>query len=195
MSLLLLGVLLGGLLGLITGGTVHNIAAYRLRGEGVLLLSLIAQSAAPVISVLTTMATQPKVLVYALWAPCAIVAMCVTAINLRRAGMWMALVGLMSNLLVVLANGGMPVLGRNAELVDAGITAIEEGISSSWLHVPADASTHLLFLSDVFPVSIPIGQSLMLSLGDILLATGLALYLFAAAHSDFDGEAAHSALR
>lgn len=195
MSLLLLGVLTGGLVGLITGGTARNMAASRLRGEGVLLISLVVQSAAPAMSVLAAGTLRPTLLVHALWAPCAIAAMCVTAVNFRRTGMWMVLTGLMSNLLVVLANGGMPVLGRNAELVGGGAAAIERSLGDSWLHVTADASTRFLFLSDVIPVSIPVGPNLMLSLGDILLATGLALYLFAAAHHNPEGGAAVSGLR
>jgi hypothetical protein len=195
MSLLFAGALLGGLFGLMTGGSIKKMAACRLRGEAILLLTLIAQSVLPVFFDLPTIGAQAAVFVYALWVTCVLVVAGITAINLRSEGMPLVLVGLMANLTVILANTGMPVLARNLELTSAGATAIETGLSDSWLHVAADASTRFLFLSDVIPVHMPVGQSFMLSLGDVLLVTGLAGYLFAAAHGNADRGTVHSVLR
>ena len=76
-------------------------------------------------------------------------------------GMPLVLMGVMANLLVVVVNDGMPVLGD----------ALGPGIAVGGFYLPASAATHLVWLGDVLPD--PSGKWLM-SLGDLLLIVGAA---------------------
>ena len=83
-------------------------------------------------------------------------------------------VGLLMNLTVVAANGGMPVSGRAVE--SAGGTA-------STLATDAGAKHHLMSdrdlfaaLGDVIPIPPPAG--VVLSIGDVLLYAGMAWFVF-----------------
>lgn len=86
--------------------------------------------------------------------------------NRARAGFPLALLGLVLNVLVIAANSGMPV-SENA-LVRSGLelSALDQR------HVASGAETHLNFLGDVIPVA---GK--VLSIGDVLMALGLLLFL------------------
>jgi hypothetical protein len=96
--------------------------------------------------------------------------------NRERAGMWLAGVGILLNLTVILANGGMPVL-REAAVVAGGFTGeIDLAGSFNYKHVVLDRSTRLPFLADVIPMRVA-GHGQVISLGDVFLAVGLGRFL------------------
>ena len=100
------------------------------------------------------------------------------AINLRSFGVLVASVGLVCNALVIAANGGyMP--ARRAALSTAGVLYAGDSAANSRL---ADGSTRFAFLGDVFalPKGMPLAN--VFSIGDILIAAGLALLIVLAMH-------------
>jgi MFS family permease len=124
------------------------------------------------------------------------------AANRRYPGFLLALVGVVSNGIVILWNAGrMPIW--EPSLYAAGFTVAD--VSSS-LHVllppPLDASflLHLGPLSDVVPIPIPFVRNVA-SIGDVFLYAGLAMFMFAAVlgrpswmereDAAFDSAAAH----
>ena len=100
--------------------------------------------------------------------------------NRSLPGMPLVLLGLGLNLVVVAANGGMPV--RGGALVDAGLVepgelpAVDLG-ARRHLESPDD---HLAFLGDV--VAVPALREVV-SAGDLVLAAGLAAVAFGAVRS------------
>jgi len=95
--------------------------------------------------------------------------------NRSKPGMWIAGLGVLMNFIVIAANGGMPVLAGAAE-VASGFTVADPDLSGSFKHVPLDASSQLTFFADVIPLRL-IGIGEVISLGDILLALGLGVFL------------------
>jgi hypothetical protein len=92
------------------------------------------------------------------------------ALNYRLPGMIAAALGLALNLLVISANGAMPV--ATGATTGVNPQAADSGFKHEWL----DDSTVLPWLADVIPVR-PLGS--VLSLGDILLAAGIGYFVFA----------------
>jgi hypothetical protein len=90
--------------------------------------------------------------------------------NRDRRGLWLAGLGIMFNLAVIAANGGMPVSSEAASLAAGGSADLVFGAK----HVALDLDSHLAFLADVIPVR-PLRQ--VLSIGDVFLAVGLGRFL------------------
>ncbi len=88
-------------------------------------------------------------------------------VNRALPGLLIAGIGMALNVLVITANGAMPVLERSAEA--AGITQSLE--DASLKHEPLDDDTVLPWLGDAIPVP-PFKE--VLSVGDVVLALGLA---------------------
>jgi hypothetical protein len=79
-------------------------------------------------------------------------------------------VGLLLNLVVVGANGGMPVSAAAVERAGGSPTALAEGEAAK--HHVADGDDLFAPLGDVIPIPQPIG--VVLSVGDLLLYLGMA---------------------
>ena len=95
--------------------------------------------------------------------------------NLRLHGVPVVLAGLVLNIAVIVANGGMPV--RAAAVVDAGIVGPEEVGSvdrGSTRHLEGDDDV-LVLLGDVLPVA-PLRE--VVSIGDLVLAAGAGYVVF-----------------
>lgn len=92
--------------------------------------------------------------------------------NRRLPGVPLVALGLLLNALVVTANGAMPVSRYAA--ARAGVDFSAAAPASDARHEPADARTRLLLLGDVVPLALPPRREVV-SLGDCLLAAGLAL--------------------
>lgn len=86
-------------------------------------------------------------------------------LNRHLPGLLPSGVGLASNVVVIVANGAMPVSIAAARIADAG-TAFTRGIG----HEPMTSTTTLPWLADVIPVP---GLGLVISAGDLVLAAGL----------------------
>lgn len=92
--------------------------------------------------------------------------------NRRLPGVPLLAAGLLLNALVVAANGAMPVSRYAA--ARAGVAVRAAAAPGDPRHRIADAATRLTALGDVVPVALPPRREVV-SLGDCLLAAGLAL--------------------
>jgi hypothetical protein len=97
-----------------------------------------------------------------------------SASRLREAllGIYLLALGWLLNLLVISANGGMPV--SRAAVVRAGLPWTDVRDGSLFKHVPAGPGTPLRFLGDVIPVP-PVHR--VISLGDIVLLLGIVVFV------------------
>ena len=91
-------------------------------------------------------------------------------LNRELPGMLLAAIGLVLNVLVIAANGAMPVSEEAAETAGMGSIA-EVGLK----HEPLTDDTLLPFLADVIPVP---GIAKIVSLGDLFLAAGIAWLVY-----------------
>jgi hypothetical protein len=157
-----LALLLGLIAGLAAGGKVRNLMGLRLRYEAVLLTAFVVQGIARG-RIAGTDATPWGMPVWVV----ASVALCVLlAANLKLSGALVAASGVLLNLLVVLANGGMPVAASN---VDAGGAVAQ---SASFYH-SANGGTLAIWVGDAMEFALG-GAQFLLSPGDTLLAVGVA---------------------
>lgn len=102
--------------------------------------------------------------------------MILVILNRSKPGMWIVGLGVLMNFTVIAINGGMPVLAGAAE-VASGFTVTDPNLSGSYKHVLLDESSRLTFFADVVPLRIGSLGHEVLSLGDILLALGLGVFL------------------
>jgi MFS transporter, DHA3 family, macrolide efflux protein len=171
------GILLGLLLGLLAGGRLGNLAEIRLRWTALLVAAVVirfateaaldAQIGAVEALRLPLLASAFGILLVTLW------------VNRTYPGLSLAFLGVLSNALVILANGGyMPIWGP--ALSAAGLT--EADVNRAF-HTIVDAGAsdflgRLLILGDVIPVPVDVIRNVY-SLGDLFLTLGLAFFLFA----------------
>ena len=171
------GILLGLVLGLLAGGKLRNLAEIQLRWSWLLVVAVVLRFATEAalganIGVVETLrlpllAGAFAILLVALWA------------NRTYPGLSLAFLGVLSNTLVILVNGGfMPIW--SPALTAAGLT--EADVTRSF-HVVVDAAApdfigRLLILGDVIPAPIAFIRNVY-SLGDLFLTLGLAFFLFA----------------
>jgi hypothetical protein len=92
--------------------------------------------------------------------------------NLRLPGMALAAVGLVLNVLVIATNGAMPVSTEVIEATGGSDTEEIGGLK----HERLTDDTRFAFLGDV--IAVP-GLREVLSLGDVLLALGIAYFVYA----------------
>ena len=171
------GILLGLVLGLLAGGRLRNLAEVHLRWTGLLVAALVLRFA-------TEAALNAGIdVVEALRLPLLVAAFGVLLIplwvNRTYPGLSLAFLGVLSNGLVILVNGGYMPIWEPA-LAYAGLTPAD--VTRSF-HVIVDANAQdflgrLLILGDVIPVPISFIQNVY-SLGDLFLGLGLAFFLFA----------------
>lgn len=158
-----MALLLGVIAGLAAGGKVRNLMEFRLRYEIVLLVAFVAQGVARG-RIAGTHATSWGMLVWI----AASVSLCVLLVaNLKHAGALVAAAGVLLNLLVVLANGGMP--------VTAGEGGVGGAIAqSAGFYRLANDGTLALWAGDAMELAIG-GAQFLVSPGDVLLAVGVAI--------------------
>ena len=176
--MLLSGIVLGLVAGLAAGGRFDNLLAVRLRWTLLLFLAVALRlGTEAALQRNVALADQFRMPLLALAYGILIVALWV---NRTRPGIGMALVGSVLNATAILANGGfMPVWDqalRGAELSPSDILS-----PIHFLLATTDASEFLLRagpLGDVIPIPIPMIRN-VLSIGDVLLALGLAFFAFA----------------
>lgn len=173
--MLIVGILIGLLLGLLSGGRISNLASIQLRWVGLLFAAVVIRFGTEIalnndVAIVDTLrlpllATGFGLLLAGLW------------VNRGYPGLSLAFVGILSNGVVIVANGGyMPIWQTSLEAV--GLTA-DDITSALHVVVPGSASDflfNLLILGDIIPV--PFVQNVA-SLGDLFLTLGLAFFLFA----------------
>ncbi|MRS13175.1 MAG: hypothetical protein EG823_08950 [Actinobacteria bacterium] len=178
--MILLEVILAGLLlSLATGGSLRNLVHEQLKAEWVLLLLLPTQLAWPAISERLGLDCALSIIVWLLMmAGLAVTLM----LNARR--QWMlafAALGIAMNILVIGANQAMPVSIKAASEIGATRPVFRDALDTDCLHEEMTDSTVLTALADVVAVPGPEWQRGVLSVGDMLLALGLAGWMYSAA--------------
>jgi len=165
-------VVLGLVLGWSCGGSFQVLKSVRLRFEIPLVLLFVVQAIARG----RIAGTGATVFGVALWvAACIALCFCL-APNRREPGIWIAAVGLVLNVLVVLLNGGMPVAVPGA--VDSGSTAALIRESLGFYQI-AGRSTIGAELGDSMLLRLSTAK-LLLSPGDVVLAVGVVVFVSAA---------------
>jgi MFS family permease len=173
-----LGVFLGLGLGLLVGGRIDNLINVRLRWLPVLLAAAAARfgldAALAGGSVPDGLRLWLVIVTYVLLTGMLLV-------NRSLPGLTAAALGTAANGLAIIANGGwMPVWRSSLEAAGLDSTAIHSNFHRM-LTGPVDGSffAHGGPLVDIIPIPIPMLQSVA-SVGDLLLAAGLGLFVFAA---------------
>ncbi len=156
MALTVLALVVGGLIGLCTGGRPRYIAQHHVQAWWLLLLGVVLQLAAarvdlgsPGVNNAAVLAGYVCLLMFA-------------AMNRSLVGMGIVVVGLAANALVIGINGGMPV--RPAAVAAAHV-------DYGRLHHAEGPGDRLSWLGDVIPAR---RLHLVLSFGDLILAVGVA---------------------
>ena len=160
MSLVLVVLAAGLVLGRLGGGTLDRLGGVVLRRRRLVLLALLAQ-------LLGTVVGGPVFPVALVASACLVTSF--LAVNRGLRGSGLVALGLLANALVVGANGAMPV-SRDAA-ARAGV--VDPVVARDLRHEPAGAATRLPWLGDVVPVPLPVRPEVV-SPGDVLVAAGLA---------------------
>ena len=151
------------------GGSAHHLAATTFRHPWLVFVGLVVQVGVQITGPsFLDASTTLLVLLFSM----ALIALFLL-LNLKRPGMGLAATGLLLNIVVIGANGAMPVHRPSAERAGVPISFQEGGVK----HEVMDASTHLPWLGDA--IALPLLKS-VLSLGDVLLALGVALFVYRA---------------
>ncbi len=177
--MLLVACILGIVGGLLAGGRLSNLLSVRLRYGALILVPLLLRIATQwlleqgvdlVDQIRTPLfALSFGVLAAALW------------LNRSQAGLLLAMAGVAANGIAIVVNGGyMPVY-----VPAVGIAGLSETDLSPVFHVPLPDELGVDFLlaagplGDILPITIPLLANVV-SLGDVLLASGIAWFLFSA---------------
>jgi MFS family permease len=173
------GILLGLLLGLLSGGRLQNLAVIQLRWTWLLLAALILRYATEaglsahigIIEMLRLplLAGAFGLLLVALW------------VNRGYPGLSLAFLGILSNAIVIVANGGfMPIWDVSLEAAGMTLADVNRAFHQVVSVDTADFLGRALILGDVIPLPIPFEPLRNVSsLGDVFLSLGLAFFLFA----------------
>jgi MFS family permease len=172
------GIVVGLVLGLLAGGSIGNLGAVRLRWVGILMFAVILrfgtefgliQGNAVVDTFrLPLFMTAFLLLLAALW------------VNRSQPGLRLAFVGILSNTIAIVANGGhMPIWIRSLEAANFTLADV---VSPFHTTLPEEANLDFFLhagpLGDIIPIPLPIIQNVA-SIGDVFLTAGLAFFLFA----------------
>ena len=155
-------------LGVARGGTLEALAATPLRWVPLLFFGLGLQLVAAVWS--PAWLTRPWALLVIVVSNLAILVF--VAVNRLLPGMLIADVGVALNLLVILLNGAMPVSAGAARA--AGVATEPRAVAIK--HERMTSTTALPWLGDAIPTP---GLGEVLSIGDLLLAAGIARLVYA----------------
>ena len=180
--MLILSLVIGIGLGLLAGGSILNLGTVRLRVMSFLFLGLalryMTQFAIESGNELADAFRLPlfaggfTLLLLGLWA------------NREQPGLPLAFVGILFNAVAVVTNGGcmpvwQPAIVAAGLPIDGDVSAFDKVVSAtSACAVPGDFLAVAGALGDVLPIPIPFIRNVA-SIGDFLLAAGLAFFLFA----------------
>ncbi len=165
MEIVAIAVALGLTFGLISGGSLKQLAETRFRWLAILFAGFVLQI---VLGSWRPAWMSDDLRFWGLLASNGLVVVFLAA-NLRLPGMWLAAIGLAFNVAVIGANGAMPV-SQDAVESYGGAAPTDRG---GFKHEPLNDSTTLGWLADVIPIP-PLNR--VISVGDVVLACGI-LYL------------------
>ncbi len=161
MQWILLALVVSMIVGLMRGGKLRNLTEMRVKlwwllplGFLVLAASSLVPDDNPELAVGLVLGSYVPLLLF-VW------------LNRNLTGIWIAGIGILMNFTVIAANGGMPVLLEAARIAgESGDLVLDAK------HVLLDNATRIPFLADIIPL-----PGAVLSLGDVFLAIGVAVFL------------------
>ncbi len=177
--MLLIAVILGVLAGLAAGGRLSNLLSARLRFGALIVAGLLLRMVTQwLIDQGVDVIEQLRLPLFALSFGLVVVALW---LNRSQPGLLLAMVGVAANGLAIVLNGGyMPVYLPAVELVGLSVDDLSATFNTP---LPTDIGWEFLLaggpLGDVLPIGIPFLPN-VISLGDVLLAAGIAWFLFSA---------------
>jgi hypothetical protein len=166
--LLLYAIAVGLIAGLLTGGRIAALASLRIRWLGVAVVGLVFQLAlfSPFV------AQQVGELGPSLYVASTVAVFAALVRNLDLPGLPIVALGAALNLLVIVANGGFMPSDPVAWQALSGVAALPtDDYTNSALTGPGTA---LAWLGDVFVLPRPIPLANVFSIGDVLIAVGIA---------------------
>lgn len=171
--LFLLAIIIGMAAGALRHGRLSNLPSLNLRSVWILLIALLIQA-------LIFPLFLPQPLLPFATAPLHLMSYALVVVwiflNLRTRPMWLVGVGGLSNLVVLVANGGYMPVSLDA-LVQAGQanTASHLAVAGVYANViPMGADTRLNALGDILAMPDWVPLARVFSLGDIVIAVGIA---------------------
>ena len=170
-------VLAGLVVGRAAGGSLGRVSRLRLRGEVAILVTFVLQGIARGRIVGTSATTWGLVV----WLAASITLVCLLGLNGTMPGVAIAAGGTLLNSVVVLANGAMPVLPAVGTHIDPLMVATMSG----GFYSVAQAGTLGVWAGDVLPLRV-LEHTYLLSAGDVLLATGVAVLIAASTLGQVD---------
>jgi hypothetical protein len=174
-------VLAAVILSLATGGSLRLLAREQLKGEWVLLILLPAQLIWPDAARALGVKCGASV---AVWLAMMMALAAVLILNSRRRWMLaLAALGISLNVLVIALNTAMPVSIMAASEIGGTRADARRLLKQDCLHEEIDGRTVLPQLADIVPIPGPPWHRSVISIGDLLLALGLAGWAFAASRS------------
>ena len=174
MTLFLDAILLGLAIGVVRGGHISRLSTVRLRLESLLVGLFVLQLTLPRLA--TAINVQQSAALY-LWLLIMLALVVVALMNHRQAGLQLVAIGIGLNALVIALNGAMPVSERAVSAV-VGHEYHMTAADSDLLHEPLRKSTIAAPLSDLLPLPGPDWHRGVVSVGDLLLAAGIARFVF-----------------
>jgi hypothetical protein len=177
---LLIPTVIAGIIAILRGGSLRNLANLQLRSSGLILASLAIQ----LLVYLPVFRHSPLILDHA--GPIYVGAMCLAIAGMLRnlklgLAIQLATIGLLLNATVITVNGGRMPVNPAAMLATRGPDAVAlardpHTYANTRLAQPSD---HLLFLSDVLPVHVG-DMGNVYSAGDVLITSGVAFLVYGA---------------
>ena len=153
------------LYGLVRGGSLDGLAKTQFRYVWVLIVGLVVQVVFDIWDPSWLGETGDLVVLLATYVAVATF----LALNRQLPGTWLAAAGMLLNVVVIAANGGMPVSESAAELAGLDLPAL--GIK----HEVLGPDTVFPWIADVIPLP---GLKKIISAGDVLLATGIGYLVY-----------------
>lgn len=162
---------LGLMLRYLARNPIGQLGQVHLRGEAGLLVLLCLQALIPLARTTGGLAQ----VAYWVWLATFPVLIGVALYNRAAPGMAVVALGLSLNLLVIGANGGMPVMSASASA--AGMQEALTIPAGDFVHVLGTAATRLPWLADAIPLAGPTWFRLVPSPGDVLLYSGVVAFI------------------
>jgi Na+/melibiose symporter-like transporter len=113
------------------------------------------------------------------------------ALNARVPGFWLVGFGLVSNVCVIFTNGGRMPVSAEAWQASGGDVSVFTPSGYSDNNVLAGPHTHLWWLSDIFAIPPQIPLATVVSIGDLLIVTGMVAFVYRACTPRVDAPSGH----
>lgn len=174
--LLLYAIVIGLMVGLVTGGRLSALAGQRIRWWPMALGGLFFQVVlfSPAVAEVIGHAGPP------LYVGSTGLVLVALAANVRLAGFWLIGLGAVLNLTVVVVNGGYMPASPEAVAALTGFAALPTDAYSN--SVIATEHTSLALLGDIFYLPRPFPLANVFSIGDVLIGIGGALFVVRTMH-------------